>query len=400
MPDRVKKLVRARMQKTGESYQTALRHVRSQAPNVVAKTGEAITPVEREDEQYVRELFAELYGVKLRKVPESGTKSFDYELLSKNRRVAAIEVKRLGRVPRTPENGWVRTENGFLTRPGGDNSAARIGAAIHDAYKQLATATEPKVLVFVNDEHMDALDLKEALNGYLIYGSDDVGRYRNPSGMKIAEGRIRDEKRLIDLYVWINRYEGRTPHRVDGLPLETHAQRGPFFTFSTDAGYGLARRFFGVPETQRPENDPDAELPNLREMLLRSAGIGSTNMHVWASDVPMLIVAASENEAEQEHAREAAENGHRYPWMRRKPQVWRQLDDAEELTVQDPEPVTRPAGEWARLNGAGLLAVVQLTASPNLALPSNVSFSRPTFLGRRALSGDDLAGQAEDQTGA
>jgi hypothetical protein len=38
MPDKVKKLVRARMQKTGESYQTALCHVTAQAPTT-AKTG-------------------------------------------------------------------------------------------------------------------------------------------------------------------------------------------------------------------------------------------------------------------------------------------------------------------------------------------------------------------------
>jgi hypothetical protein len=228
---------------------------------------------ELNDERYVRELFAELYGVKLRKVPESDAKTFDHELLSEARRVAAVEVKRLGVVPRTPENGWVRTEYGFMTRPGGDNSAARVGAAIHDAHKQLRTATEPKVLVFVNDEHMDALDLREALNGYLIYGNEDVGRYKNPSGMKVAEGRIRDEKRLIDLYVWINRYEGRTPRRVDGLPLEPHAQRGPFFTFTSDAGYELARGFFKVPETPKPKNDPDADVPTLGEVLLREAGI-------------------------------------------------------------------------------------------------------------------------------
>ena len=41
MPDKLKKLVRARMAKTNESYQTALRHVRAQAPTVTT-TGEAI----------------------------------------------------------------------------------------------------------------------------------------------------------------------------------------------------------------------------------------------------------------------------------------------------------------------------------------------------------------------
>jgi hypothetical protein len=229
---------------------------------------------ELDDERYVRELLAGLYGVQLSKVPESSAKTFDYELSSDGRRVAAVEVKRLGVVPRTPENGWVRTETGFLTRPSGDNGPARVGAAIHDAYKQLAAATDPKVLVFVNDEHViDALDLKEAVEGYLVYGNDEVGRFKNPTGMKIAEGRIRDEKRLIDLYVWINRYELLTSFRADGSPLAEHEKRGPFFAFTSDAGYELARRFFKAPETPKPEGDPDADVPTYGEMLLREAGI-------------------------------------------------------------------------------------------------------------------------------
>jgi hypothetical protein len=229
---------------------------------------------ELEEERYVRELFAELYGVLLRKVPESNTKTFDHELLSGEQRAAAVEVKKLVRAPRTPENGWLPTEYGGMVRSH-DNSAARVGRVIHEAYKQLKAAAEPKVLVFVNDEHMDALDLKEALNGYLIYGDDDVGRYKNPSAMKVARGTIREEKYLIDLYVWINRYEGRIPHRLDGQPLEVHAQRGPFLVFVSDAGYELARKFFNAPETPRPENDPDDDVPNLGEMLLRQAGIKS-----------------------------------------------------------------------------------------------------------------------------
>jgi hypothetical protein len=44
MPDNVKKLVRTRMQKTGESYQTAQRHVREQAPTDRTMTPMAIAP--------------------------------------------------------------------------------------------------------------------------------------------------------------------------------------------------------------------------------------------------------------------------------------------------------------------------------------------------------------------
>jgi hypothetical protein len=223
---------------------------------------------ELDDERYVRELFKQLYGVQLRKVPESREKTFDFELMSGDRCVAAVEVKRLGDVPMTPENGWRPTDSGFMSRP--DNAASRVGTAIHAAYKQLARATSPKVLVFVNDAHMDFLDLKEAVEGYLVYGDGDQ-RFRSPTGMKIAEGRIREEKLAIDLYVWINRYDGRFPRRVDGLPLEPHAERGPHFACTSEVGHDLATTYFNLPPTPKPEKHPHADVPTLGELLHRQA---------------------------------------------------------------------------------------------------------------------------------
>jgi hypothetical protein len=158
-----------------------------------------------------------------------------------------------------------------------DNSATRVGAAIHNAYKQLSTCAEPKVLVLVNDDSMDFLDLREALDGYVVYGTDDVGFYKNIAGRRVAEGRIREEKHSIDLYVWINRYEGRHPWRPSGLL--PHEEPGkPFFVFGSDTGYALGRNVFGLPEVPKPETDPNAKLPTLSEMLLREAlGIKPTN---------------------------------------------------------------------------------------------------------------------------
>jgi hypothetical protein len=227
---------------------------------------------EREDERYVRELLARLHGIQLRKLREStvkGVKTPDYEVLSEQGRIAVLEVKLLGRAARIEANGWTRDETGGLRRRD-DNSAARVGAAIHEACKQLRAYAEPRLLALVNDDSMDFLDLREALDGYLVYGTEEVGQFRNLAGMRVAEGRIRDEKRLIDLYIWINRYEGRVPWRPSGLL--PHEEPGkPFFVFGTDAGYALARRFFSVPECPKPEADPHADLPTLGEMLAREA---------------------------------------------------------------------------------------------------------------------------------
>jgi hypothetical protein len=225
---------------------------------------------ELDDERYVRELLEQLHGVQLRKMPEADSKTFDFELLSSGRRVAAVEVKTLGRTPRTKANGWITDEHGFDTRT--DNGASRIGDAIHAAYKQLSAAAEPKTLVIVNDDAIDALDLDEAVNGYLMYGEGDL-RFKNTAAQKITRGRIRDEKLAIAMYIWINRYEGRHLHRVDGQPLPLHQQRGPFFRFTSDAGHDLAKTYFGVPDTPRPPADPNADVPTLNEMLMREAGI-------------------------------------------------------------------------------------------------------------------------------
>src|SRR5271166_4417173 len=100
---------------------------------------------ESADEKYVRVLFEQLYGVQLRKIPETNDRTFDFELLAEDHPVAAIEVKTLVRVPRTPENGWKAAP---IMVPGSkhlasgqhrrDNGAARVGRAIHEAYKQLS----------------------------------------------------------------------------------------------------------------------------------------------------------------------------------------------------------------------------------------------------------------------
>jgi hypothetical protein len=132
--------------------------------------------------------------------------------------------------------------------------------------RQLSTCSEVKVLVLVNDDSMDFLDLREALDGYMVYGTPEVGFYRNVAARRVAEGRIREEKHGIDLYVWINRYEGRHPWRPSGLLPHEEPGR-PFLVFGTDAGYALARTFFGTPEVPKPQADPNASLPTLRSSL-------------------------------------------------------------------------------------------------------------------------------------
>lgn len=166
---------------------------------------------ESQDERYVREMLEQRFGVTLRKLEEStedGVKSADFELLSQDERVAVMEVKTLELTPRTVERGF-REENGFLTRP--DNAPKRVAARIHGAWQQLRVYPESiaKVAVFVNDETAaDVLDLSEAFQGFLDYDNPETGVYRNTVSRRLANGRMRDEKGRIDLYLWFDRHYG------------------------------------------------------------------------------------------------------------------------------------------------------------------------------------------------
>ena len=187
---------------------------------------------EREDEVYVRNLFDERYGACLRKIPETSEPTPDYELVVEGKRCAVLEAKRLERAPRTPENGWRVSRHGPITRATReDNGPSRVTALIHKACRQFSAFSDPKILAFVNDENMlDALDMEEAFNGSLYYGNEQIG-YANTSSAKIANGRIREEKKNIDLFIWMDRYK----------------TRNPVFRFATDTGHHLAQRFFRCP---------------------------------------------------------------------------------------------------------------------------------------------------------
>ena len=93
---------------------------------------------------------------------------------------------------------------------------------------------------------MDSLDLQEAFNGFLHYGNDSLGYYKNTVSAKVANGTIREEKWQIDLYVWIDRCRRLNPE----------------FRVSTETGLELARRFFGCPDIRESPNhwvEKDAE---------------------------------------------------------------------------------------------------------------------------------------------
>lgn len=185
-------------------------------------------------------MFASRFQLDLRKLPEArawGRKTADFEILNGAAPSAVVEVKLVERTPRSIENGWRDVTPGGLSTTlrcyqRRDNAPSRVCALIHKAYQQLVLYTEPKVLVFVNDEPVVDVDaLTEAVTGAMYYENDGIPYINGVTGTTEAHRRIEDEASKIDLYVWIDRH-----------------RRGadPFFRFGSTTGRELALRMFGA----------------------------------------------------------------------------------------------------------------------------------------------------------
>lgn len=85
----------------------------------------------------------------------------------------------------------------------------RLAAHIHEAAKQLLAVNPnheyPNVLVFTNSDHACRIaDLKSVITGNESFDSGLI----EPMFKHISEGRIKNDKYLIDLYVWCNEKSG------------------------------------------------------------------------------------------------------------------------------------------------------------------------------------------------
>jgi hypothetical protein len=85
----------------------------------------------------------------------------------------------------------------------------RISNKIHEAVQQFdainPTLEYPNVLAFVNHDNMcDSLDLVAVTTGHFL--SEEGGRH--PIYLQFSEGRIKEEKFRIHLYIWIDEFKG------------------------------------------------------------------------------------------------------------------------------------------------------------------------------------------------
>ena len=94
-----------------------------------------------------------------------------------------------------------------------DPTYNRISQKIHGAFKQFDAVNpdlvHPNVLVLVNhDKDSDVKDLDLVCSGGFF---TEDGKWL-PIGRKFSEGRIRDKKRRIHLFIWIDDFNGGPKH--------------------------------------------------------------------------------------------------------------------------------------------------------------------------------------------
>ena len=131
---------------------------------------------ELREELFVRRLLFDRFGAELRKLPKVSTKTADYELMANGIRIAVVEVKTIKAQPMSEATGWTVEHQSEHTWSGTrrDNAPTRVASHVHGAAKQLQHYTDPKVLVFFNEESFaDVRDLDEAVQAALDFAAKD-----------------------------------------------------------------------------------------------------------------------------------------------------------------------------------------------------------------------------------
>jgi hypothetical protein len=151
--------------------------------------------------------------------------------------VFVCELKDFQDVEPSEKDGWAITyhSDDMVEASKASNAPNRISKHIDVAYDQLSKYSEPKVLIFLNRSGMDYRDLEETYRGYSIieYGSI---RIKNTYAKRASEGKIRDIKSKIDLYIWIDYSAWITDLQDVNVT----------FLFVSEDGCRIATEYFGI----------------------------------------------------------------------------------------------------------------------------------------------------------
>lgn len=190
-----------------------------------------LKPLKVKANNFVLNLFKTRFGIVMNPIPESNeNKTPDFEFCPSGNRLFVCEVKEF---TDTDEDNTIAPPDGEDHCLGDDNGPARVARKIKEGHDKLKLYDVPKILVLLcNSRWLDDRDLREAFNGYMIYGNEQFS-YINEVSKKIAAGNIKEIKWRIDLYVWID-----ARHK-------TIDEAKVFFRYPTQTGFELAKKFFG-----------------------------------------------------------------------------------------------------------------------------------------------------------
>lgn len=191
-------------------------------------------------EKYLQILFETHFRINLQKIDEQGGRTgstSDFELVHDGQRVFVCELKDFENTEPSVENGWniVHHADGSVESFRKSNAINRISKDIAKAHKQLIKYSEPKILVFLNHtSRLNVGDFDETFRGYIILGEENGVRYTNTAARPASEGKIKELKWEIDLYIW-----------VDAITISATGRNEQFyFRTVTEIGRVMFKRFF------------------------------------------------------------------------------------------------------------------------------------------------------------
>ena len=153
----------------------------------------------------------------------------------RTKKLPDFHVKRIDHPQLLIEVKTIKEEAGTGEGARSDPTFNRISTKVHDAVGQFRSADPqevmPRMLVFVNyDEDCDMLDLFGVLTGDFLTG--EGSRHRIYS--RFSEGRIKSDRNLIDVYVWMEE-DGSTHRLYNTVSPERSRCLGSYLSVDIDA---------------------------------------------------------------------------------------------------------------------------------------------------------------------
>lgn len=182
------------------------------------------------------ELFSK-FDLAAERIVRADAKHADF-LIKKNRKVIAVcEVKDIEDVEPSEATGYLKNEFDLWARE--DNLPARIGNKVYEGWQQLKGYNSPKILLLVDFDSDNPNELVYALQGGGVFHSvkkpEDKQIFQ--IAPEVANGRIKDIKQKIDLYIWLDGRKGIEPkfyyYNCTGKELRTKF----FFNRSIRSGH-------------------------------------------------------------------------------------------------------------------------------------------------------------------